>query len=59
MVSFWWDSVDQAIATSLLGVVVLSWVVIVGSRMGNLDKAMLGERVMVLCVLVKRIIWDM
>ena len=49
-VSCWWDSVSQATTASLLGVVVLSWVVGVVSRRGNPDKTMLVESVFLGCV---------
>ena len=52
MVRFWWDSVSQATAEELLVVVVLYWVFGVDSRMGQSDKGMLVERVLVGCVSV-------
>ena len=53
MVSCRWDSVAQATAEALLGVVVLSWVVVVVSMRGGLYKAMLGESVLLRCVSVR------
>ena len=50
MVGCWWDIVAQATAAALLGFTVLSWVVGVVSRMGESEKAMLGESVLVGCV---------
>ena len=42
MVTFWWNSVAQATAASLLGVVVLPWVIGVDYWTGKSDKAMVG-----------------
>ena len=50
MVGCWWDIVAQETAAALLGLVVLSWVVGLVSRMGESEKAMLGESVLVGCV---------
>ena len=54
MVGFWWDIVAQETAAALLGLVVLSWVVGVVSRMGESEKAILGEIVLVGCVLSEK-----
>ena len=59
MVSCRWDSVAQATEEALLGVVVLSWVVVVVSMRGGLYKAMLGESVLLRCVSVRIIVGDM
>ena len=59
MVSFWWDSVSQTTELSLLGVVILYWVVVVVSRRGNSDKEMLGEILLVGYVSVRIILGAM
>ena len=59
MVIYWEDSVAQETAVELLGLVVLSWVVGLDYRMGNPYKAMLGERVSVDWVSVRKIVVSM
>ena len=50
MVGCWWYIVAQETAAALLGLVVLSWVVGLVSRMGDSENTMLGESVLVGCV---------
>ena len=54
--SFCCYSVSQTTAVALLGVVVSSWVIGVVSRRGKLDKSMLGESLLVVCVSVRSIV---
>ena len=54
MVSFWWDNVSQETVVGLSGEVVSSWVCCVDFSMGKSNKAMLGGRVLVQGVLVRR-----
>ena len=56
MVSCCWDSVDQATAAALLGVLFLYWVVGADFRMGKSDKSILGERCLVGYVSVRNIL---
>ena len=46
MVILWWSSVSQVTAAALLGVVFIYWFVGVVSRREKLDKAILGDSVL-------------
>ena len=59
MVNFWRYNLNRETAAALAEEVVVFWVVLLDFSMGKSDKSMLGERVLLKCGLVRRVLWAM